>query len=157
MRIDEGAFLLNPGGSRTFTAIVLDNGYVSGQTVTFSVSPDDGTVSLSSTTGTTDSKGEASTTLITGSDSSGSYTVTATLDNGQSVSYAATIGASSEINPTPEVILISQEQQTAPDTPTDTEGTLPTKRANYSGYNPRGTPPHLLVNLSVPDKSLLAS
>ena len=136
MRIDEGAFLLNPGGSRTFTAIVQDNGFVSGQTVTFSVSPNDGTVSLSSTTGTTDSNGEAGTSLITGSDSSGSYTVTATLDNGQSVSYSATIGASSEINPTPEVVLISQEQQTAPETPADTEGTLPPNEPTTADTTP---------------------
>ena len=118
----------NPGGNRTFTAIVWDihGNDASGQTVTFSVSPNDGTVSLSSTTGTTDSKGEASTTLITRSDSSGSYTVTATLDDGNSISSSVTIGASSspsptdpnpdppvEINPPPEVVQISQEQQTA--------------------------------------------
>ena len=136
MRIDDGSLLLNPGGSRTFTIIVQDNGYVSGQTVTFSVSPNDGTVSLSSTTGTTDSKGEASTSLITGSDSSGSYTVTATLDNGQSVSYAATIGASSEINPPPEVGQISQEQETVPDPPADTEGTPPPNEPTTADTTP---------------------
>ena len=154
MRIDDGALLLNPGGSRTFTAIVQKNGFVSGQTVTFSVSPNDGTVTLSSTTGTTDSKGEASTTLITGSDSSGSYTVTATLDNGQSVSYSATIGTSSppptdpnlgpsvEIKP-PEVVQISQEQQIAPG---DSTG------------NTQGTPPSALgVSIPVISKTVLDS
>ena len=156
MRIEDGAVLLNPGGSRKFTAIVQKNGYVSGQTVTFSVSPNDGTVSLSSTTGTTDNNGEASTTLITRSDSSGSYKVTATLDNGQSVSYSATIGTSSsppptdpnpdspvEINPPPEVVQISQDQQTAPEGPTG---------------NTQRTPPSTLgVSIPVISKTVLDS
>ena len=81
LSIPSGAIPLSPGESRTFIAIAekFDGNwsYVSGQTVTFSVSPNDGTVSLSTTSATTDSNGEASTTLITGSGSSGSYTVTA--------------------------------------------------------------------------------
>ena len=86
---------IQPGGTRTFTAEVeKDGSYVSGQTVTFSVSPDDGTVSLSTTSGTTNSNGRASTTLTTGSDSSGTYTVTATLSNGQSISGSATVESS---------------------------------------------------------------
>ena len=71
---------LDPGDSTTFSIDVKEDGSAaSGKTVTFSVSPDDGTVSLSATSATTDSKGQASTTLRTGSGSSGSYTVTATV------------------------------------------------------------------------------
>ncbi|MCY3550300.1 MAG: Ig-like domain-containing protein [Candidatus Poribacteria bacterium] len=179
MRIDDGAFLLNPGGNRTFTAIVQDNGYISGQTVTFSVSPNDGTVSLSSTTGTTNSNGEASTSLITGSGSSGTYTVTATLANGQSVSGTATIGGSSSPPPTdpnpdppPEVIQIPQEQRATPEGPTGNTGVpagptgnTPAQQAapesstgNTSPAstgptgNTQGTPPSVLV-VSIPTLS----
>ena len=58
---------------------------VSGKTVTFSVSPDDGTVSFSTTSTSTDKHGTAETKLILGRGASGSYRVTATLDDGQSV------------------------------------------------------------------------
>ena len=106
MLIDDGAFPLNPGERRTFTAIVQKDGsYVSGQTVTFSVSPNDGTVSLSSTSATTGSDGRASTSLITGSGSSGTYTVTATLANGQSISGTSTVGASSPTPDTPDLFI----------------------------------------------------
>ena len=96
MLIPSGAIPLKPGDSRTFIAIAQKDGnYVSGKTVTFSVSPDDGTVSLSPTTATTGSDGRASTSLTTGSGSSGSYTVTAALDNGHSISGTVTVEASS--------------------------------------------------------------
>ena len=165
MRIDDGAFLLNPGGNRTFTAIVQDNGYISGQTVTFSVSPNDGTVSLSSTTGTTNSNGEASTSLITGSGSSGTYTVTATLANGQSVSGTATIGGSSSPpltdpnpDPLPEVVQIPQEQRTAPEGPTGNTDAPESSTGNTSPVstgptgNTQGTPTSVLV-VSIPTLS----
>ena len=103
---------IQPGGTGTFTAEVeKDGSYVSGQTVTFSVSPDDGTVSLSTTSGTTNSNGRASTTLTTGSDSSGTYTVTATLSNGQSISGSATVESSTppeegEDKPTPSRTIV---------------------------------------------------
>ena len=100
--IISGSIPLNPGESRTFTALVAkDENYISGQTVTFSVSPDDGTVSLSPATATTGSDGRASTSLITGSGSSGTYTVTATLDNGQSISGTTTV-ETPEPEPEPE-------------------------------------------------------
>ena len=84
---------IEPGETKTFTAEVeKDGNFVSGQTVTFSVSPDDGTVSLSTTSGTTNSNGRASTTLNTRSDSSGSYSVTALLNNGQFISGTVTVG-----------------------------------------------------------------
>ena len=71
---------LDPGESMTFTVTLEENGSpAQDQTVMFSVSPDDGTVSLSTTSTTTDSNGEATVTLTTGSDSSGSYTVTASV------------------------------------------------------------------------------
>ena len=71
---------LDPGDSTTFSIDVQEDGSAApGKTVTFSVSPADGTVSLSTTSATTDSNGQASTTLRTGSGSSGSYTVTASV------------------------------------------------------------------------------
>ena len=100
MRYRSGS--IEPGETKTFTAEVeKDGNFVSGQTVTFSVSPDDGTVSLSTTSGTTNSNGRASTTLSTGSDSSGSYTVTATLNSGQSIGGTVTVETSSSPPPPP--------------------------------------------------------
>ena len=85
---------LDPGDSTTFTVEVQEDGSaVSGETVTFSVSPDDGTVSLSTTSTTTDSNGQAQTILRTGSGSSGSYTVTATVGTGSVSSTARVEGA----------------------------------------------------------------
>ena len=84
---------LDPGDSTTFTVEVQeDESAVPGKTVTFSVSPDDGTVSLSTTSATTDSNGQASTTLRTGSGSTGSYTVTASVGT-SSVSSTAVVEA----------------------------------------------------------------
>ena len=83
-----------PGESMTFTVEVQENGRPAlGQTVTFSVSPDDGTASLSPTSSTTGSNGQVSTTLTLGSDASGSYTVTASVGS-QSVSGTATVETS---------------------------------------------------------------
>ena len=85
---------LDPGDSMTFTVEAQEDGSaVSGETVTFSVSPDDGTVSLSTTSATTDSNGRASTILRTGSGSSGPYTVTASIGD-SSVSGTATVETS---------------------------------------------------------------
>ena len=94
---------LKPGDSTTFSIGVQEDGSAApGKTVTFSVSPDDGTVSLSTTSTTTDSNGEASTTLRTGSGSSGSYTVTATVGT-LSLSSSVTVEGSSP----PPVLSIS--------------------------------------------------
>ena len=85
-----------PGGSFPFTLRVTDDGSpVEGQTVTFSVSPDDGTVSFSVTTATTDSDGKVSTSLRLGSDATGSYTVTASVGTG-SISSTVTVDSSSD-------------------------------------------------------------
>ena len=121
MYVPSGSIPLKPGESRTFIAIAeKDGNYVSGKTVTFSVSPNDGTVSLSPTSATTDSNGEARTTLVTGSGSSGSYTVTASGGRRISISGTVTVEASSSSPPTdpnpdppPEVIQIPQEQRAA--------------------------------------------
>ena len=95
---------LDPGESMTFDVDVQEDGSAApGKTVTFSVSPDDGTVSLSTTSATTDSNGRASTTLRTGSGSSGVYTVTASVGT-KSVSSTATV----------ETPLLSQQQQQQP-------------------------------------------
>ena len=88
-----------PGGSFPFTVTVTDDGIpVEGQTVTFSVSPDDGTVSFSVTTATTDSDGQVSTSLRLGSDATGSYTVTASVGIG-SISSTVTVDSSSDDGP----------------------------------------------------------
>ncbi|MDE0084685.1 MAG: Ig-like domain-containing protein, partial [Candidatus Poribacteria bacterium] len=159
MEVANGVFPLNPGESRTFTAhvqkLVQNVGryrHASGETVTFSVSPNDGTVSLSATSATTDSNGKASTSLITGSGSSGTYTVTATVANGQSISGTTTVEASSSPPPTdpnpdplPEVIQIPQEQQAAPEGPT---GNTPGQQAAPEGPtgNTQGTPRSVTTN-----------
>ncbi len=102
---------LKRGESRTWTATVtpsfFDETPVPGLTVTFSVSPDDGNVSLNPTTATTDSNGQASTSLSVGSNASGSYSVTGTLDNGQYLSYRA-IAVDTSGNPAQQQ---SQDQQ----------------------------------------------
>ena len=88
-----------PGGSFPFIVTVTDDGIpVEGQTVTFSVSPDDGTVSFSVTTATTDSDGQVSTSLRLGSDASGLYTVTASVGTG-SISSTVTVDSSSDDGP----------------------------------------------------------
>ena len=187
---------IKPGESKTFTATAQKYdgnwSYVSGETVTFSVSPNDGTVSLSPTSATTDSNGEASTTLITGSGSSGSYKVTAS-GGRHSISGTVTVDASSppptdpnpdppvEINPPPEVVQISQDQQTAPGSPTgntdapegstgNTQGstgnTSPTPGGSTGNTdapegptgNTQGTPPSALgVSIPVISKTVLDS
>ena len=96
-----------PGVTLAFVVdVVADDGLPQGQTVTFSVSPDDGTVSLSTTSATTNEYGLAQTTLTIGNDASGSYTVTATLNNGISVSGTVTV-ETSETSPPPPVLSIS--------------------------------------------------
>ena len=88
-------FARSPGSSFRFSAYVYvgeDSNPAGGQTVTFSVSPDDGTVSLSPTSATSVSNQSVTTTLSTGSGSSGVYTVTATVGDA-SASGSATIKA----------------------------------------------------------------
>ena len=78
-----------PGDTLTFAVEVQQDGTLTqGLTVTFSVSPNNGTATLSPTSTTTDSNGQAQTTLTLGSSASGSYTITAT-SNGASVSATA--------------------------------------------------------------------
>ena len=151
---------IKPGESKTFTATAYkyennEEKRASGKTVTFSVSPNDGTVSLSPTSATTDSNGEARTTLITGSGSSGSYTVTASGARRVSISSTVTVEGSSppptdpnpdppvEINPPPEVVQISQDQQTAPGSPTgNTDGPEgPTGNTDAPGGSTGNTSP----------------
>ena len=89
-----------PGDTLTFAVEVLQDGSLTqGLTVTFSVSPNNGTASLSPTSTTTDSNGQAQTTLTLGNSASGSYTITAT-SNGVSVSGTATVEDSQTL-PTP--------------------------------------------------------
>ena len=113
-----------PGDTVTFTAgVQQNNNPAEGQTVTFSVSPDDGTASLNSTSATTGSDGQAQTTLTLGSDASGSYTVTASV---------GTISTSGSVDV--EILQTSQQQQqtetatqqnTEPDTDTQDSQTVP--------------------------------
>ena len=73
---------------------------MSGQAVTFSVSPNDGTATLGSTgetTGHNGQVGQAQTTLILGSGAAGSYTITAT-SNGKSVEGTATVQTGDDNN-----------------------------------------------------------
>ncbi len=86
-----------PGGSFPFTVEVQEDGSpASGQTVSFSVSPFDGTALLYPASATTGSSGRVQTTLVFGSSASGTYTVTATLANGLAVSGTATVDSALE-------------------------------------------------------------
>ena len=127
----------------TFDVDVQEDGSAApGKTVTFSVSPDDGTVSLSTTSATTDSNGRASTTLRTGSGSSGVYTVTALVGT-KSVSSTATV----------ETPLLSQQQQQQPPPENNQQQQqqqppLPvlTTLESVSGYNQTGLTGEILMN-----------
>ena len=104
MELYNSSLSITPGESMTFDVRLYyreDGSLASGETVTFSVSPDDGTVSLTTTIATTGSNGRASTKLITGDNSSGSYTVTATRSDGDSLSGTATVVTSTS-PPEPE-------------------------------------------------------
>ena len=162
MTIRSGAIPLSPGESRTFIAIAQKDGnYVSGKTVTFSVSPNDGTVSLSPTSATTDSNGRASTTLMTTSGSSGSYTVTASGGRRISISGTVTVEASSspptdpnsdpsvEINPPPELTGPTGNTQGTP-----RSGTTDTPAG---GTTESVKPSDLVISIPVVSKTVLDS
>ncbi|MDD9975190.1 MAG: T9SS type A sorting domain-containing protein [Candidatus Poribacteria bacterium] len=170
-----------PGDTVTFTATVTENSNpASGQALTFGIIrytgtsfdiefiPVAGTASLSSTSATTDSNGQASTSLTIGSGASGSYAVSATLSGGQLDVTSVTVEGSSSPPPTdpnpdppeppptdpnpdppPEVIQIPQEQQAAPEGPTgntdapeSSTGNTPGQQAAPEGPtgNTQGTP-----------------
>ena len=104
-----------PGDTVTFTAgVQQNNNPAEGQTLTFSVSPDDGTASLNSTSATTGSDGQAQTTLTLGSDASGSYTVTASV---------GTISTSGSVDV--EILQTSQQQNADLNTDTQDSQTVP--------------------------------
>ena len=97
-----------PGDTVKFTATVTENNNpASGQALTFGIIrytgtstdiefiPVAGTASLSSTSATTDSNGQASTSLTIGSGASGSYAVSATLSDGRLDVASVTVEASS--------------------------------------------------------------
>ena len=75
----------------TFTVEVQEHGSaVSGKTVSFSITSGDGNASLSPASATTDTNGQASTTITLGNNASGIYIVTATVDS-KSINGAATV------------------------------------------------------------------
>ena len=81
----------NPGDELTFTVEVQEHGSaVSGKTVSFSITSGDGNASLSPASATTDTNGQASTTITLGNNASGIYIVTATVDS-ESINGAATV------------------------------------------------------------------
>ena len=92
---------LTPRGASVSVSVSQSGNPVAGQTVRFSVTPDDGTASLSTINTITDGDGKASATLTIGSSSVGSYTITTTLNDGRSTSAAATVDASSLSLPPP--------------------------------------------------------
>ena len=147
---------LDPGESMTFSVHVQEGGSAAlGQTVTFSVSPDDGTVSLSTTSATTDSNGRASTTLRTGSGSSGVYTVTALVGT-KSVSSTATVetpllSQQQQQQPPPENNQQQQQQQPPPENNQQQQQQQPplpvlTTLESVSGYNQNGLTGEILMN-----------
>ncbi len=91
----------NPGDELTFTVEVQEDGSAaSGKTVSFSITSGDGNASLNPASATTDTAGQASTTITLGDNASGSYAVTATVDS-KSTTGTATV------NPPPQGITIS--------------------------------------------------
>ena len=108
-------FTIGFGAVEKLTGPIFESPPVVGLAVTFSVSPADGTVSLSTTSATTDSNGRASTTLRTGSGSSGSYTVTASINDGRSQSLTATVNP-----PPPPELSISEVSGPGSGDPGDT-------------------------------------
>ena len=82
-----------PGDTLTFVVEVRKDGVADtnqDQGVTFSVSPNDGNVTLGTTSATADSNGRAQTTLELGASATGSYTITATLNSDSTVSVSGT-------------------------------------------------------------------
>ena len=89
-----------PGDTLTFTVEVLRDGRLTEDlTVDFSIPPSDENATLNTIRTTTDSNGQAQTTLTLGNSASGSYTITAT-SNGVSVGATATV-EDSQTPPTP--------------------------------------------------------
>ena len=87
----------DPGDDLTFTVEVQEDGTAaSGKTVSFSITSGDGNASLSPTSATTGSNGQASTTLTLGNSASGSYTITATVGD-KSTTGTATVNTPPEI------------------------------------------------------------
>ena len=88
----------------------------SGQTVDFSISPNDGNVTIGTPSPTTGSNGQAQTTLTLGNNASGSYIITAT-SNGESVTGTATVtddGNPGQITSTFSMVVISGPGSGAP-------------------------------------------
>ena len=124
---------LDPGDSMTFTVEAQeDRSAVSGETVTFSVSPDDGTVSLSTTSATTGSDGRAQTTLTLGSSASGSYEVTASAGS-QSISSTVTVETSTSQQQQQQQ---NQQQQASTTTPESVSGDNQTGLTGETLMNP---------------------
>ncbi|MDE0185691.1 MAG: cohesin domain-containing protein, partial [Candidatus Poribacteria bacterium] len=81
----------NPGDELTFTVEVQEDGSAaSGKTVSFSITSGDGNASLSPESATTDTDGQASTTITLGNNAAGNYIVAATVDS-ESVSSTAKV------------------------------------------------------------------
>ena len=116
-----------PGITSVFLVdVVVDEGLPQGKTVTFSVSPDDGTVSLSPISVTTSENGLAQTTVTIGSDASGSYTVTASVGT-QSVSSTVTVESTSQQQ---------EQQQASTTTPESVSGDNQTGLTGETLMNP---------------------
>ena len=105
----------SPGDELTFTVRVRKDGSpASGETVTFGISPNNGTVSLSSTSTTTDSDGHASTTLMLGSRASGSYRVRASVGRHSLAVYASVTPSTSQPEPGLSINVVSRPGSGAP-------------------------------------------
>ena len=104
-----------PGDTLTFVVEVRKDGTAEpSQGVTFSVSPNDGNVTLGTTSATADSNGRAQTTLELGAGATGSYTITATLDSDTTVSVAGTATVITSPPPQFSIVVISGPGSGAP-------------------------------------------
>ena len=102
-----------PGDTLTFVVEVRRNGTAtSGETVAFSVSPNDGNVTLNPTSDTTGNGGQTQTALTLGNNATGSYIITAT-NNGNTVTGTATVQTSPP-DPRFSIVVVSGPGSGAP-------------------------------------------
>ena len=102
-----------PGDTLTFVVEVRRNGTAtSGETVAFSVSPNDGNVTLNPTSDTTGNGGRTQTALTLGNNATGSYIITAT-NNGNTVTGTATVQTSPP-DPRFSIVVVSGPGSGAP-------------------------------------------
>ena len=105
-----------PGDTLTFVVEVQEDGAATqgGETVDFSITSGDGNASLNPISDTTDTNGQAQTTITLESDASGSYIITATLGRDSTVSVTGTATVTTSPPPQYSIVPISGPGSGAP-------------------------------------------